>query len=77
MWLLIENSLEYVYEVIKGIPYLDFKVETIIAVVRKIQTATKDRRLNLGSPHSPCPLVQPFDNLVPNPTKKPEIINPR
>jgi len=27
--------------------------------------------LSLAIPHKPCPLVQPFDSLVPNPTKNP------
>ena len=31
---------------------------------------------NLGNPHTPCPLVHPFPNLVPKPTKNPLIANP-
>jgi hypothetical protein len=42
-----------------------------IAVNKNIITAKNDLILNLGNPQSPCPLVHPFDNLVPNPTSKP------
>ena len=60
-----------------GIPYRDFNVEMTIAVIRKMQTATKDLRLKRGNPHNPCPLVHPFDSLVPKPTRNPETMNPR
>lgn len=42
----------------------------------KVITATKERILNLASPHNPCPLVHPFDSLVPNPTSSPARANP-
>ena len=32
--------------------------------------------LNLGSPHSPCPLVHPLLILVPNPTSNPATAYP-
>lgn len=43
----------------------------------KYITAVKDRFENLGSPQTPCPLVQPLPNLVPNPTRKPAIAEPK
>lgn len=46
-------------------------VAVIIAVDRKVTTATKDRMERRGSPHKPCPLVQPFDSSVPAPTRAP------
>ena len=30
-----------------------------------------------GSPQTPCPLVHPFPNFVPNPTIKPDTTNPK
>lgn len=45
-------------------------------VAKKVQTATKDRRLSLGIPHNPCPLVHPLLSLVPKPTSKPARPNP-
>ena len=38
---------------------------------KKISTAVKDLMLKRGSPHNPCPLVQPLDSLVPKPTRNP------
>jgi hypothetical protein len=43
---------------------------------KNIQTATKERRLILGSPQRPCPEVQPPLNLAPNPVNNPAIKNP-
>lgn len=31
---------------------------------------------NRGRPQTPCPLVHPFPNFVPNPTKNPERAKP-
>ena len=45
-------------------------------VIIKVMTATNDLRLNLASPQSPWPLVHPFDNFVPNPTRIPDKANP-
>ncbi len=42
----------------------------------KVITATRERILNLASPHKPWPLVHPFDSLVPNPTRSPASVNP-
>jgi len=42
----------------------------------KVITATNDLTLNLASPQSPCPLVHPLDNFVPNPAKIPDKANP-
>ncbi len=42
-----------------------------IAVHKKTQTAIKDRILKRGKPHKPCPLVHPFEVLVPKPTNSP------
>ena len=42
----------------------------------KQNTAILDRMDNLGSPHTPWPLVHPFPNFVPKPTKKPDKIAP-
>lgn len=39
-------------------------------------TAAIDLTDNLGKPQTPWPLVQPFPNFVPNPTKKPAIAAP-
>jgi len=46
-------------------------VATTIPVPIKQHTATIERIDNLGNPHTPCPLVQPFPILVPNPTNRP------
>ena len=41
----------------------------------KVRVAIIDLKENLLMPLIPCPLVQPFPNLVPNPTIVPAIIN--
>lgn len=48
-----------------------------MADVKKIPTATKDLILSLANPHNPCPLVQPFPNLVPKPTRSPARAKPK
>lgn len=45
-------------------------------VIIKVMTATKDLKLNLASPQSPCPLVHPFESFVPKPTRIPDKANP-
>ena len=47
------------------------------ALVKNIITEANDLILNLDKPHSPCPLVHPFPNFVPNPTSKPAKANPK
>ena len=42
-----------------------------IPAAMKVSVAAIDRRDNLLTPQTPCPLVQPFDITVPNPTHKP------
>lgn len=44
---------------------------TTIPVPIKQHTATIERIDNLGNPHTPCPLVQPFPIFVPKPTNIP------
>lgn len=44
--------------------------------IMNVMTATNDLILNLASPQRPCPLVHPFDNFVPNPTRMPAKANP-
>lgn len=64
-------------DVTKGFkPYLLAKVHTPNPANKNIQTATKERRLILGSPQRPCPEVQPPLNLAPNPVNNPAIKNP-
>lgn len=45
-------------------------------LVRNVSVAMMLRRESLGSPQSPCPLVQPLPSLVPRPTRKPDTTNP-
>jgi len=42
-----------------------------IAIIKKVITAKKEDNENEARPHIPCPEVQPLENLVPKPTKKP------
>ena len=42
----------------------------------KTSTATRERIEKRGSPHTAWPLVQPLANLVPIPTKNPDIPKP-
>jgi hypothetical protein len=57
-------------------PICQLRVPIATAVVKKVPTATNDLTLNLAIPHSPWPLVHPLLNLVPKPTRKPDIANP-
>lgn len=47
-------------------------IEKTIIMIMKVQDL-KDSR---GNPQTPWPLVQPFPNFVPKPTKNPETANP-
>lgn len=71
------DILEYKVELTPGNPNLERIVEIPIAVTRKIPTDTNDLILNLGRPQSPCPLVHPFCNFAPNPTRNPERTKPK
>lgn len=56
---------------------LNYFIEAVsIPKVIKQKTAIDERIDSLGKPHTPCPLVHPLPNLVPNPTKRPEMIEP-
>ena len=46
-----------------------------IPTVMNVITATSDVVDREASPLIPCPEVQPFDSLVPNPTRNPPIAN--
>lgn len=48
----------------------DKAVAVSAAVVIKVQTLIKERRLNRDNPQTPWPEVQPLPNLVPKPTRK-------
>jgi hypothetical protein len=52
-------------------------VAIAIAEHKKTPTATNERILNRANPQSPWPLVHPFPNLVPNPTRRPANANPK
>ena len=54
-----------------------FNVAVNNPVVINAATATIDLSDSLGNPHTPCPLVHPFPNLVPNPTKNPATAAPK
>ena len=43
----------------------------ITPVTMNDRTATNDLLLIRANPQIPCPVVHPFPNFVPNPTKKP------
>jgi len=58
-------------EVVRKYDDDDVKDPVKTPVVIKVSTATKDRGLHRAKPHIPCPLVHPFDNFVPRPTKNP------
>ena len=51
-------------------------VAIIVPKIINKNIATNDLLFNLGSPQIPCPLVHPFAIFAPNPTKKPDKINP-
>lgn len=51
-------------------------VEIAIPEIKNERTATIDLMLNLASPHSPWPLVHPFESFVPIPTRIPAKANP-
>lgn len=48
-----------------------------IAANKNTPTATNERILKRANPQSPCPLVQPLPNLLPNPTIIPDNAKPK
>ena len=51
----------------------DIKVVVRMPETKNVITEANDRGLNRANPHTPCPDVQPFPNLVPSPTQNPPI----